>query len=339
MSKLRFRASPVVAILALGAAAAAGVVAATQPSDEQALQPTRQPRTRAIESRVNDLLAQMTLEEKLEQIQLLPDFSGHRRRGANGLGSVLSVTDPQRIENCSRWPSSSRAEASRCSSPSTRSTASGRSFRSRWPQARASIRRWPPTTTRTARASRPSWGSSRPMPRWWTSRTNRAGAGSPRPPGARPYLNSVLAAARVKAIQGSDYSAPDKLVASPKHFAAYGQPEGGRDYNTTDLSEQRLLESHCRRSRRPSTPVQTRRCARSTRSTGVPGLRQRLLDEQDPQRRVELRRVRRERLDGGRRDARLSAEDIPTPGNAVTASPPTDRARQHLRSTPASTPR
>jgi beta-glucosidase len=50
----------------------------------------------------------------------------------------------------------------------------------------------------------------------------------------------VLAAARVKAIQGRDYSAPDKLVASPKHFVAYGQPESGRDYNTTDMSEQRL---------------------------------------------------------------------------------------------------
>jgi beta-glucosidase len=44
----------------------------------------------------------------------------------------------------------------------------------------------------------------------------------------------------VKAIQGADYSARDKLVASPKHFVAYGQPESGRDYNTTDMSTQRL---------------------------------------------------------------------------------------------------
>jgi beta-glucosidase len=58
--------------------------------------------------------------------------------------------------------------------------------------------------------------------------------------GEDPYLNAVLAAARVKGIQGRDYSAQDKLVASPKHFAAYGQPEAGRDYNTTDMSEQRL---------------------------------------------------------------------------------------------------
>jgi beta-glucosidase len=44
----------------------------------------------------------------------------------------------------------------------------------------------------------------------------------------------------VHAAQGSDYSAADKVVTSPKHLAAYGQPEGGRDYNTTDMSEQRL---------------------------------------------------------------------------------------------------
>ena len=59
--------------------------------------------------------------------------------------------------------------------------------------------------------------------------------------GEDPYLGSVFAAARVKAAQGSDYSAPDKVVTSVKHLAAYGQPEGGREYNTTDMSEQRLL--------------------------------------------------------------------------------------------------
>jgi beta-glucosidase len=50
----------------------------------------------------------------------------------------------------------------------------------------------------------------------------------------------VMAAARVKAAQGRDYSAKDKVVTSVKHYAAYGQPEGGRDYGTTDMSEQRL---------------------------------------------------------------------------------------------------
>ena len=58
--------------------------------------------------------------------------------------------------------------------------------------------------------------------------------------GEDPYLGSVFAAARVKAAQGDDYSAPDKVIASVKHLAAYGQPEGGREYNTTDMSEARL---------------------------------------------------------------------------------------------------
>jgi len=58
--------------------------------------------------------------------------------------------------------------------------------------------------------------------------------------GEDPYLGSVFAAARVKGTQGSSYAARDKVVASVKHFVAYGQPEGGRDYNTTDMSEQRL---------------------------------------------------------------------------------------------------
>src|SRR3954466_8740147 len=58
--------------------------------------------------------------------------------------------------------------------------------------------------------------------------------------GEDPYLNSVMAAARVKGAQGNDYSSRRKVVTSVKHFAAYGQPEGGRDYNTTDMSRQRL---------------------------------------------------------------------------------------------------
>ena len=70
-------------------------------------------------------------------------------------------------------------------------------------------------------------------PRW--GRISEAG-------GEDPYLNSVYAAARVKAAQGRDYSQPDKVVTSVKHYAAYGQPEGGRDYNTTDMSPRRLRD-------------------------------------------------------------------------------------------------
>ncbi|MGQ0563105.1 MAG: glycoside hydrolase family 3 protein, partial [Gemmatimonadota bacterium] len=60
--------------------------------------------------------------------------------------------------------------------------------------------------------------------------------------GEDPYLGSVLAAARVRGFQGTDLSLPNTVLATPKHFVAYGGAEGGRDYNTVDVSERTLRE-------------------------------------------------------------------------------------------------
>src|SRR5438876_6464531 len=60
--------------------------------------------------------------------------------------------------------------------------------------------------------------------------------------GEDPYLGSALAAARVRGFQGTDPRAPDAVLATVKHFADYGGAEGGRDYNTVDLSERTLRE-------------------------------------------------------------------------------------------------
>ena len=102
-------------------------------------------------------------------------------------------------------------------------------------------------------------------PRW--GRISEAG-------GEDPYLNSVFAAARVKAAQGRDYSAPDKVVTSVKHYAAYGQPEGGRDYNTTDMSEQRLRNLYLPPFKAAiDAGADTAMCSFNA-INGVPGLRQ-----------------------------------------------------------------
>lgn len=53
--------------------------------------------------------------------------------------------------------------------------------------------------------------------------------------GEDPYLGSEIAVARVRGFQGEDLSAPDTIVSTVKHFAAYGFAEGGRDYNTVDI--------------------------------------------------------------------------------------------------------
>jgi len=64
--------------------------------------------------------------------------------------------------------------------------------------------------------------------------------------GEDPYLGAVMAAARVRGFQGGDgavnLGAPDAILATAKHFAAYGGAEGGRDYNSVELSERTLWE-------------------------------------------------------------------------------------------------
>jgi beta-glucosidase len=60
--------------------------------------------------------------------------------------------------------------------------------------------------------------------------------------GEDPYLGSVMAAASIKGFQGNDLSAINTIAACAKHFAGYGAVEGGRDYNTVDISERTLRE-------------------------------------------------------------------------------------------------
>jgi beta-glucosidase len=56
------------------------------------------------------------------------------------------------------------------------------------------------------------------------------------------FLGGEMAKARVRGFQGADFSRPDRVMACAKHFAAYGAAEGGRDYNTVDMSERMLRE-------------------------------------------------------------------------------------------------
>ncbi|WP_282796786.1 glycoside hydrolase family 3 N-terminal domain-containing protein [Streptomyces sp. CC224B] len=58
--------------------------------------------------------------------------------------------------------------------------------------------------------------------------------------GEDPYLTAEFTAAKVAGYQGRDLRAKDRVAACAKHFVAYGGAEGGRDYNTVDVSEARL---------------------------------------------------------------------------------------------------
>lgn len=62
--------------------------------------------------------------------------------------------------------------------------------------------------------------------------------------GEDPYLGSEIAKAMVRGYQGKDMSRNDEIMACVKHFALYGAPEAGRDYNTVDMSHQRMYNDY-----------------------------------------------------------------------------------------------
>lgn len=62
--------------------------------------------------------------------------------------------------------------------------------------------------------------------------------------GEDPYLNSLLGVAMVEGYQGKDIKEKGNVAACVKHFAAYGAPEGGRDYDNVELSERTLREDY-----------------------------------------------------------------------------------------------
>ncbi|MFT3703290.1 MAG: beta-glucosidase BglX [Agriterribacter sp.] len=72
-------------------------------------------------------------------------------------------------------------------------------------------------------------------PRW-----GRISEGS----GEDPYLGSAIAKAMVKGYQQDDLSKNNTIMACVKHFALYGAAEGGRDYNTTDMSRVRMYNEY-----------------------------------------------------------------------------------------------
>ena len=60
--------------------------------------------------------------------------------------------------------------------------------------------------------------------------------------GEDTYLGSLIAKARVKGFQGTGFGDTSAVMACAKHFVGYGAAEGGRDYNTVDMSMRRLHE-------------------------------------------------------------------------------------------------
>ena len=60
--------------------------------------------------------------------------------------------------------------------------------------------------------------------------------------GEDPFLGAAMARAYVRGYQGEQLNTPDAIVACAKHYVGYGAAEGGRDYNTTEISEHTLRQ-------------------------------------------------------------------------------------------------
>ena len=209
-------------------------------ADEAALAPTRAAPRPGIEGKVDALVRRMTTAEKLQQVQLLSDGQVTDADARAGVGGVFSLTDPARIDELQHIA----VEQSRLHIPILFAYDTIHGYRTIFPVPLGAASSFDPDVARASSTigARESAvvGLKQvyaPMvdvshePRW-----GRIVEGN----GEDPYLGSVLAAASVKGSQGNDYAGRTKVAASPKHYVAYGQPEGGRDYNTTDLSEQRL---------------------------------------------------------------------------------------------------
>jgi len=197
-----------------------------------------------IERRIDALLKQMTIEEKAGQ---LSQFSGPTPENLDlvkkgEVGSLLNDVGAEQANAAQRIA----VEQSRLKIPLLLGFDVIHGFRTIFPLPIASAGSFDPdlvqqaerVAAKEATASGVKWTFA-PMvdvardPRW-----GRMVEGA----GEDPYLGSIMAAARVHGFQGKSIADPESLVACTKHFVAYGAVEGGRDYNTVDISEQTLRE-------------------------------------------------------------------------------------------------
>jgi beta-glucosidase len=197
----------------------------------------------------------MTLEEKVGQLcqanglnaiptgppkQLVANSSLFKLVQDGRLGSILNEISPATINEFQRLA----VEESRLGVPLVFARDVIHGFRTIFPVPLGQAASWNPelveeacaVAAREARSVGIAWTFAPMMdiardPRW-----GRIVEGY----GEDPHLASVMAAASVRGFQGDDLSDPQHIAACAKHFVGYGAVEGGRDYNTTMISDSTL---------------------------------------------------------------------------------------------------
>ncbi|OQA94846.1 MAG: Periplasmic beta-glucosidase precursor [Chloroflexi bacterium ADurb.Bin222] len=198
-----------------------------------------------IEAKVAALLAQMTLEEKVGQLvqanlHWRDDLEDLIRQGQ--VGSLLSLHGAEQINHFQRLA----VEESRLGIPLIVGFDVIHGLRTVFPIPLAEACTWDPDlvgqAARVAAVEASAVGIDwifAPMvdiardPRW-----GRIAEGA----GEDVFLGSAMAQARVRGFQAADLPGGRRIAACPKHYAAYGAAEAGKDYNTVDVSERTLRD-------------------------------------------------------------------------------------------------
>lgn len=195
---------------------------------------------------IDDLMSKMTLDEKIGQLNLpsAGDFTTGQAKSSNigqsikegKVGGLFNIKGVEKIREVQRVA----IEESRMKIPMLFGMDVIHGYESTFPIPLGLASSWDMdlieksarVAAQEATADGINWTFS-PMvdisrdPRW-----GRISEGS----GEDPYLGSRIARAMVTGYQGNDLSANNTMLACVKHFALYGAPEAGRDYNTVDMS-------------------------------------------------------------------------------------------------------
>lgn len=240
-------------------ALAAALIAALalQSSAAGALQPSPVPLHTglydpALDARVEALLKKMTLDEKVGQLAQYSagqatgpgtgrtDYNDMLARGQ--IGALFNISTARETNAYQRIA----VKKSRLHIPVVFGLDVIHGFRTEFPIPLGLASSWDPqlveqaarVAAREASATGIRWTFSPMVDIARDARWGRMAEGA----GEDPFLGSAMAAAYVRGYQGERLDAPDSIAACAKHYVGYGAAEGGRDYNSTEISEHTLRQ-------------------------------------------------------------------------------------------------
>lgn len=204
-----------------------------------------------VRDKVNGLLQQMTLEEKVAQLSQLPGspIAEYRENVSQkpeeiikqfGAGSVLWVSEPKEINRLQHIA----VEQSRLHIPILFGLDVIHGYHTIFPAPIAMASSWDPkmveeaqtVAAREARAAGIQWTFGPMVDIARDARWGRMVEGA----GEDPFLGAAMARAQVLGFQGTQLGAPDRVLACMKHFAGYGAADGGRDYDSSYIPEEQM---------------------------------------------------------------------------------------------------